>query len=106
MVASVVAPAAFGQHSVLGFENHVNLFHENKHGLSEPLAHGLALFLNTTAVDEQFRRFSGHTQVNATDLKLMQYPSRKALVQLGEWAMEQGTLTQEQMDAKLETLTQ
>ncbi|HBP54178.1 MAG TPA: SAM-dependent methyltransferase [Synechococcus sp. UBA8638] len=106
VVASVVAPAAFGQHSVLGFENHVNLFHENKHGLSEPLAHGLALFLNTTAVDEQFRRFSGHTQVNATDLKLMQYPSRKALVQLGEWAMEQGTLTQEQMDAKLETLTQ
>jgi len=64
----------------------------------------LALFLNTTAVDEQFRRFNGHTQVNATDLKLMQYPSRKALIQLGKWAMEQETLTQEQMDAKLETL--
>ena len=106
VVASVVDPAVFGQHYVLGFENHINLFHENKHGLPEALARGLAFFLNTTAVDEQFQRFNGHTQVNATDLKLMQYPSRKALVQLGKWAMEQGTLTQDQMDAKLETLTQ
>ena len=106
VVASVVDPAAFGDHSVLGFENHMNLFHENKHGLPEALARGLAVFLNTTAVDEHFRRFNGHTQVNATDLKLMKYPSRDTLIQLGEWAMKQGTLTQEQIDAKLETLTE
>ena len=106
VVASVVDPAAFGQHSVLGFENHINLLHEDKHGLPETLARGLALFLNTTAVDEQFRRFNGHTQVNATDLKLMQYPSRDALIQLGTWAMEQGTLTQDQMDARLDMLAE
>jgi adenine-specific DNA-methyltransferase len=29
VVASVVDPAAFGDHTVLGFENHINLFHEN-----------------------------------------------------------------------------
>jgi adenine-specific DNA-methyltransferase len=105
VLASVVDPAAFGDHSVLGFENHMNLFHENKHGLPEPLARGLAVFLNTTAVDEHFRRFNGHTQVNATDLKLMKYPSRDALIQLGKWAIQQGTLTQEQIDTKLGTLT-
>jgi tRNA1(Val) A37 N6-methylase TrmN6 len=105
VVASVVDPAAFGDHSVLGFENHMNLFHENKRGLPEALARGLAVFLNTTAVDEHFRRFNGHTQVNATDLKLMKYPSRDTLVELGKWAMQQGTLTQEQIDAKLGTLT-
>ncbi|SAY38323.1 hypothetical protein [Candidatus Synechococcus spongiarum] len=104
VVASVIDATAFGQHSVLDFENHINLFHQNKHGLPETLARGLALFLNTTAVDEQFRRFNSHTQVNATDLRLMQYPSRYALIQLGKWAMGQGTLTQDQMDAKLETL--
>ena len=38
------------------------------------------------AVDEQFRRFSGHTQVNATDLRLMKYPSRDILTRLGIWA--------------------
>lgn len=105
VVASVVEPDAFGDHSVLGFENHMNLFHESKHGLPEALARGLAVFLNTTAVDEHFRRFNGHTQVNATDLKLMKYPSRDALIQLGEWAMQQGTLTQDQIDAKLGSLT-
>jgi hypothetical protein len=64
------------------------------------------VFLNTTAVDENFRSFNGHTQVNATDLKLMKYPSREALIELGEWAMQQRTLTQEQIDAKLGTLTE
>jgi adenine-specific DNA-methyltransferase len=105
VMASVIDPATFGDHSVLGFENHMNLFHENKRGLPEPLARGLAVFLNTTAVDQHFRRFSGHTQVNATDLKLMKYPSRPALIQLGEWAMQQARLTQDQIDAKLRTLS-
>jgi adenine-specific DNA-methyltransferase len=105
IVASMVEPGTFGDAPVLGFENHLNLFHENKHGLPEPLARGLAVFLNTTAVDEHFRSFSGHTQVNATDLRLMKYPSRVALVQLGEWAVQQGTLTQDKIDAKLRTLT-
>lgn len=106
VVASIVDPAAFGDHSMLGFENHMNLFHENKHGLPETLARGLVLFLNTTAVDEHFRRFNGHTQVNATDLKLMKYPSRETLIRLGEWAMQQGTLTQDLIDTKLGTLTE
>lgn len=101
IVASVVEPGAFGDVPALGFENHLNLFHENKRGLPEPLARGLAVFLNTTAVDEYFRRFNGHTQVNATDLKRMKYPNRDALIQLGKWAMQQGTLAQDQIDAKL-----
>ncbi len=105
VVASIVDPAALEDHSVLGFENHLNLFHENKRGLPEALARGLAVFLNTNAVDEHFRRFNGHTQVNATDLKLMKYPSRDALIELGKWAKQKGNLTQEQIDAKLETLS-
>jgi hypothetical protein len=105
VVASVVEPATFGGHSVLGFENHVNLFHNNKSGLPELLARGLAVFLNTTAVDESFRRFSGHTQVNATDLKLMKYPSRSVLIEMGRWAKFHGDLTQEMMDEKFEKLT-
>ena len=93
--------ACFGNTRLLGFENHLNLFHKNKHGLCERLAHGLVAFLNTTAIDEYFRRFNGHTQVNATDLKLMRYPSREVLVKLGEWAMQQDTLTQRMLDSKL-----
>ncbi|EEQ3015598.1 Eco57I restriction-modification methylase domain-containing protein [Escherichia coli] len=105
VVASVVDPATFSEYSVLGFENHMNVFHENKHGLPEALARGLAVFLNTTAVDKYFRRFNGHTQVNATDLKMIKYPSRDTLIELGKWAMQQETLTQEHIDAKLGALT-
>lgn len=105
VVASVVDPAAFGDHTVLGFENHMNLFHENKRGLPELLARGLAVFLNTTAVDEAFRRFNGHTQVNATDLKLMKYPSREALNQLGQWAKQHSEITQEMIDEQLGKMT-
>jgi adenine-specific DNA-methyltransferase len=101
IVASVVDPVTFYDALMLGFENHLNLFHENKHGLPEALAHGLTMFLNSTDVDEHFRRFSGHTQVNATDLKMMKYPSRETLIELGIWAMQQQKLPQEMIDEKL-----
>ncbi|AJP60127.1 SAM-dependent methyltransferase (plasmid) [Pandoraea vervacti] len=105
VVASVVDPATFGEHTRLGFENHVNLIHENKRGLPELLARGLAVFLNSTAVDESFRRFNGHTQVNATDLKLMKYPNREALIGLGTWARQHSEITQEMIDEQLAKLT-
>jgi tRNA1(Val) A37 N6-methylase TrmN6 len=105
IVASVVDPSDFGKAVMLGFENHLNLFHENKKGLPRSLANGLAVFLNTTAVDENFRRFNGHTQVNATDLKLIKYPSRKVLMELGEWAISKPSLTQAMIDDQFERIS-
>jgi adenine-specific DNA-methyltransferase len=67
----------------LGFENHLNYFHANGHGLDKNLALGLFAFLNSTVVDQYFRRFSGHTQVNATDLRKLVYPDRKTLQVMG-----------------------
>lgn len=66
-----------------GFENHLNYFHENGEGLPVDLARGLSAFLNSEAVDEYFRIFSGHTQVNATDLRNLHYPDREQLQALG-----------------------
>ena len=106
IVASVVTPASFPDAPMLGFENHLNVFHEDKQGLPENLAHGLAAFLNTTAVDDHFRRFNGHTQVNATDLRLMKYPSRPALIALGKWARAQSELTQAMLDDQLKKLAE
>ncbi len=68
----------------LGFENHLNYFHENGHGLERNLAAGLFGFLNSTMVDQYFRRFSGHTQVNATDLRKLVYPDRPTLQAMGK----------------------
>ncbi len=103
IVASVVTPDSFPNTDALGFENHLNVFHEGKHGLTEALAHGLAAFLNTTAVDENFRRFNGHTQVNATDLRLIRYPNKESLIALGKRAMRRHepiqALTAEQLES-------
>lgn len=98
IVASVVDPVAFGEARMLGFENHLNVFHENRQGLPKDLAEGLAAFLNTAAVDENFRCFNGHTQVNATDLRAMKYPSRPALIRLGRWAQKNRLAAQQIAD--------
>jgi adenine-specific DNA-methyltransferase len=94
VVACIYDPAKFSTTSV-GFENHLNYFHLNGGGLSMNLAKGLAAFLNSTVVDTYFRQFSGHTQVNATDLRALRYPSRAELDRLGATIGDPATNQQE-----------
>lgn len=68
----------------LGFENHLNVFHFAKHGLEPAVARGLCAYLNSQAVDDYFRTFSGHTQVNATDLRRLRYPTLEQLREMGK----------------------
>jgi adenine-specific DNA-methyltransferase len=70
----------------VAFENHVNVFHRRGAGLDRDTAHGLSIWLNSSIVDRYFRTFSGHTQVNATDLRAMRYPDTATLYRLGESA--------------------
>jgi adenine-specific DNA-methyltransferase len=81
----------------VGFENHLNYFHINGHGQPMILAKGLAAFLNSTVVDLYFRQFNGHTQVNATDLRNLNYPSKVKLEKLGRKISEPG-LPQAELD--------
>ena len=67
----------------VGFENHLNYIHCRGAGFDLTLARGLAAFLNSTLADSYFRQFSGHTQVNATDLRSFQYPSTAQLQTIG-----------------------
>lgn len=76
----------------VGFENHLNYFHENGKGLRMDLARGLSAFLNSEAVDQYFRIFSGHTQVNATDIRSLHFPTRAQLVALGAGETEMDDL--------------
>jgi adenine-specific DNA-methyltransferase len=103
IVANVVDPSRLPS-SMIGFENHLNVFHTNRQPISEDLAHGLSTYLNATAVDTYFRRFNGHTQVNATDLRAMRYPRKDKLITLGHWAKNQAYLSQDQIDEKVNAL--
>lgn len=67
----------------VGFENHLNVIHRDRRGLSETIARGLLSYLNSQPVDQYFRTFSGHTQVNATDLRRLRYPSLADLEDMG-----------------------
>jgi len=101
IVASSINPVNFSSYDMLGFENHLNVFHIGKRGLSENVCYGLATYLNSTFIDQCFRRFSGHTQVNATDLRLLKYPSLDTLSKLGNWAKKLLNTTQESIDEAL-----
>ena len=81
----------------LGFENHLNYFHADGCGLDRSLAVGLFAFLNSTVVDQYFRRFSGHTQVNASDLRKLAYPDLDTLQAIGN-EMKALHLPQEEID--------
>jgi adenine-specific DNA-methyltransferase len=82
VVAAVYDPARVATDRV-AFENHLNYYHLRGSGLPAAVAKGLAAFLNSTLVDSYFRQFSGHTQVNAADLRSLRYPTWDRLVALG-----------------------
>ena len=82
VVAAVLSPDRVpGEH--VAIENHLNYFHRRGAPLDAQLARGLTAFLNTDLVDDFFRQFNGHTQVNATDLRSLRYPSEAQLRRMG-----------------------
>ena len=99
VVASIYASDLPGE--LVGFENHLNVFHANQRGVSRSLALGLSVYLNSSLVDRYFRQFNGHTQVNATDLRSLHYPDREVLERIGERA-HKATLSQQEVDNLIE----
>jgi adenine-specific DNA-methyltransferase len=81
----------------LGIENHINYYHAKGEGINPDLARGLTAFLNSTLFDRYFRQFSGHTQINATDLRRVKYPCRDDLIYLGS-QIDDSISNQEQLD--------
>ncbi|MDT4761850.1 Eco57I restriction-modification methylase domain-containing protein [Sphaerochaeta sp. PS] len=93
IVASIITEESFPT-EFFTIENHLNFFHFNKQGFEKELAYGLFVYLNTSYADELFRIFSGHTQVNATDLKNFNYPARNFLIGMGKVALNQDDFNQ------------
>jgi len=82
VIASLVSETDL-EYEYCTFENHLNVIHRNRNGLDYHLALGLICYLNSDFLDSEFRKFSGHTQVNATDLRNLAYPSYDELKLLG-----------------------
>jgi adenine-specific DNA-methyltransferase len=99
IVASVYDPNRIPG-SKVGFENHLNVLHMKGGGLPPDLARGLTVYLNSTLVDMHFRQFSGHTQVNANDLRRLRYPDIATLLRWGSLFNDQ-IPDQQEIDAFL-----
>jgi adenine-specific DNA-methyltransferase len=100
IVATLIDPAALPD-SPIGFENHLNVIHIDKGPLPEELARGLVVFLNAKLVDDWFRQFNGHTQVNATDLRSLPFPDRAKLIEFGKWSVFTPDVTQDDIDREV-----
>ncbi len=105
IVAAVLSPESLPA-TAIGFENHLNVFHARRQGLPADLARDLAAYLNSSLVESWFRQFSGHTQVNATDLRALRYPALRDLVALGTALANALHLDQVTLDQLLERIMQ
>ena len=103
IIARVINPKKIS-FEVIGIENHLNVFHFKKKSISPALAYGLAAYLNSSFVDIHFRSFNGHTQVNATDLRQLRYPSLEVLEKIGKWAEKLEDLTPGRIDNKIKSI--
>ncbi len=107
ITASVLNPKEFSKWEKIGFENHLNVIHSQKKGIKKEIAYGLAVYLNSSVVDQYFRQFNGHTQVNATDLRNMKFPDEIHLSTLGRWLKQRNfKASQEEIDSALQPLLQ
>jgi adenine-specific DNA-methyltransferase len=96
VVACIYDPSHV-QADYVGFENHLNYIHASGRGIDMTLAKGLWAFLNSTLLDRYFRQFNGHTQVNATDLCNMRFPSVEQLRRIGH-SVRKELIGQEDID--------
>ena len=99
IVASVCSSSLLGD--LVGFENHLNVYHINQRGFSKSLAVGLSVYLNSSLVNRFVQQFSGHTQINATDLRSLKYPDRQTLERIGKLSRG-ATLSQQEADNLIE----
>ncbi|AJM78334.1 Eco57I restriction-modification methylase domain-containing protein [Rathayibacter toxicus] len=95
-----VSAGVWQSDEAVAFDNKLNYVHQNGMGLKLPVARGLAVFLNSTRLDDYFRVFSGHTQVNATDLRQMPFPSFEQLRALASV----DTTSQDAIDTAVENI--
>lgn len=95
-----IVAATWDSDKPVAFDNKLNFIHEDGHGMDPIEARGLWIFLNSSQIDHYFRVFSGHTQVNATDLRQMQFPTHQQLKTLGKATIDD----QDSIDSTVEAV--
>lgn len=97
LVSGVHFPNSKNQ--VIGFGNKTNYIRLS-HGetLTAAEAYGLAAVFNSTFMDRYFRCISGNTQVNSTEIRVMRFPSRSQVQEIGKQMKAMPAMTGGEID--------
>lgn len=68
----------------IGIENHVNYLYKIDGEISETELIGLYIIFNSNIVDKYFRILCGSTQINATEINNMKFPSKFDILEIGK----------------------
>jgi adenine-specific DNA-methyltransferase len=82
----------------LAIENHINYVGIKNEKMELEEAFGIASIFNSTIMDRYFRSISGSTQVNATDIRMLRFPTRREVKIIGKKLMNLNILNQENVD--------
>lgn len=76
----------------VALENHVNYVYHSERELTEDETFGLAGLFNSVLLDRYFRTLSGNTQVNATELRTLNFPNLTTVRNIGRGIRALGRL--------------
>ncbi len=80
---AALMPKELLQYKFIGIENHLNILHNKWQDIDSTFALGLCSFLNSDYLSRIFHLINGTTQVNAYDLRLLPFPKRETIVEIG-----------------------
>jgi adenine-specific DNA-methyltransferase len=84
---------------LIGFGNKTNYIGVVDSKLSTVEAYGLAAVFNSSYMDRYFRCMSGNTQVNATEIRVMKFPSREQVKDIGKNVLELNSYDVNEIDS-------
>ena len=84
---------------IAAFGNKINYIGVVNGDLSRREAIGIAAVFNSSFMDRYFRCISGNTQVNATEVRIMRFPTRDQVMEIGKAADELIAGGQESLDS-------
>ena len=83
---------------LIGFGNKTNYVGVVGGNLTKIEAYGLAAVFNSSFMDKYFRCISGNTQVNATEIRVMKFPTREQVKEIGKQAQKLKTIETRKID--------